>query len=237
MAAAEKKKQPGGAKAKAALVSLLGRTSPPLPPDAPGPESGAGAGVTLAGDHAQEAQLAGEEYGVQSQREDLKENPVWLQYVDREKKGYVLLDTVNTEDLPKWFYAQKNDYQPKERAGSRIVQLVWFGHPGDSPHDIRARKLVVRWDKVAPPDSVLRDRAISEKRPVWRWDYVCAGVHDRPPILTEQEMAVEEDGSGSESVGDGDGSDAGSNAGSEESEGSQATGIHRGRWDKCGDKC
>ncbi|KAJ7877540.1 hypothetical protein B0H14DRAFT_2567659 [Mycena olivaceomarginata] len=89
------------------------------------------------------------------------------------------------------FMKQKNDHKFKERTGSSIALLIWFGHPGDSPHDIRAKKLVLRRDKVAPPDSFLCARAIAEKRQVWRWDYVRTGVHDRPPILTEQEIVGE----------------------------------------------
>ncbi|KAK7013538.1 hypothetical protein R3P38DRAFT_2788427 [Favolaschia claudopus] len=119
-----------------AFNSLLRRPSPTLAPDAPGPEA-AGGGVPLSEDQAREALLAGEQYGVTSERDDINKTPLMLQTINREAEGYKLLDTINTEDLLKWFHNQ-----PKGHSESRVAKLTWFGHPGDSPHNIRARKFV-----------------------------------------------------------------------------------------------
>ncbi|KAF8150354.1 hypothetical protein K438DRAFT_1943661 [Mycena galopus ATCC 62051] len=227
----------GRAAAKKALTSLLHGT-PPLPPrDTMLPEKIVGCGVILDRDEARQAHLAEEDYGVPSQREDGREAPVWLQILDaeRERKGYVLLDTIHTEDMPKWFHDQKNDYQPKDHTESQIVKQIWFGHPGDSPHNIRARKLVIRWDKTAPAESRIRAMAIAGARPVLRWNYVCAGVHDRPPIYTTQELAALEEEEG-ENCGSGSESAKDSNTSNIESDGSEATGVHRHQWRKCGEE-
>ncbi|KAJ7180200.1 hypothetical protein C8R43DRAFT_941883 [Mycena crocata] len=166
---------------KAARESLWPSATASPDPEAPGPES-ASARVPLTGDLAQEARLADEDYGRPTERTEAESKPIWLQYIDREAKGWVHIDTVNTEDLPGWFVKQKNDYQRiGRRTESRCVHLNWFGHPGDSPHDIRARKFVARWAPQAPNGSELRTSAIRDKRPVWRWLYACAGVHDRAP--------------------------------------------------------
>ncbi|KAJ7743233.1 hypothetical protein DFH07DRAFT_979671 [Mycena maculata] len=228
----------GKAAVKKALDTLLPPKKKP-DPGAPGSESTTAGGVLLSGDEARQAQLAHEEYGVQSEREDGDERPVWLQKIDWEMKGWVLKDTINTEDLPKWFEDQKNDYQRRgKHTESRSVYLQWFGHPGDSPHNIRARKFVVRWQKEVTPESELRTRAVSQKQPVWRWLYVCTGVHDRPPLnekgeMLEQDDVLEllsEDGEGEDGASEG-----GSNAPASEQSGppEQET---RGRWKKCGDE-
>lgn len=72
--------------------------------------------------------------------------------------------------------------------------MKWFGHPGDSPHDIRARKFVVRWAHEIDPASDLRQHAVRNKLPVWRWTYLCAGVHDRDieDSKDDSEKVVEE---------------------------------------------
>ena len=95
----------GRQKLKEGLAKLLGPRSPILDPAQPGPESASG-GVKLTGDAARLAALADEDYGVQTERQETETSPVWLQHVDREAKGWVLLDTINTEDVPKWFEDQ-----------------------------------------------------------------------------------------------------------------------------------
>ena len=95
----------GRAKAKEKLAELFGRRTPTPDPADPGPESTTG-GVRLTGDLAREAALANEEYGVPSLRQDTNTTPVWLQSIKREAAGWVLVDTINTEDIPKWFEDQ-----------------------------------------------------------------------------------------------------------------------------------
>ncbi|KAJ7847913.1 hypothetical protein B0H14DRAFT_3453445 [Mycena olivaceomarginata] len=87
----------GKVKAKSALTRLLGSKSPPRALDSPGPESAIGSGVALSGEEARTTQLAGEEYGVPSERDDPREKPIWLQHVNRERDEWELVDTINTE--------------------------------------------------------------------------------------------------------------------------------------------
>ncbi|KAJ7630200.1 hypothetical protein FB45DRAFT_1027435 [Roridomyces roridus] len=65
-----------------------------------------------------------------------------------------------------------NDYYPREFHTSRVsAEITWFGHPGDSPHDIRARKMI---------------------RPTVRWTYACGGVHDG--VIPDDEDESKPDG-------------------------------------------
>lgn len=111
-----------------------------------------------------------------------------------------------------------------------------FGHPGDSPHDIRARKFVARWDKQASPESEVRADAIRNKRPVWRWIYVCAGVHDRVPPGEEVDSDDTASAAESHHSGSNRSTRTGSHdSGSEHSDNSGARGgKYRSRWKKCG---
>ncbi|KAF8139374.1 hypothetical protein K438DRAFT_1785737 [Mycena galopus ATCC 62051] len=161
----KKKKAPGDAPppwGRPALRKFASRA-----PDSPVSESAIGLGVALSGEERQATQLAGEEYGAPSERDNSKDKPIWLQSVNQDRDGWELVDIINTEDLPKWFHVQhyKNDYQPKGYYPSQITELHWFGHPGDSPHDVRARKFVVRWAKHVSVGSELRYEATKEDRP------------------------------------------------------------------------
>ncbi|KAJ6566654.1 hypothetical protein B0H19DRAFT_1257849 [Mycena capillaripes] len=148
--------------AKVLRERLLGPSTPPPDPAAPGPESVSG-GLPLSSDQAREVELADEDYGVQTERVEAGQNPVWLGKIDRDCDGWVLKDTINTEDLPKWFNDQKNDYLGRDHAESRLVEAKFFGHPGDSPYDIRARKFIVRWTKQATPESEARVNAVTNQ--------------------------------------------------------------------------
>ncbi|KAJ6526685.1 hypothetical protein B0H19DRAFT_1275539 [Mycena capillaripes] len=177
--------------AKVLRERLLGPSTPPPDPAAPGSESVSG-GLPLSSDQAREVELADEDYGVQTERVEAGQNPVWLGKIDRDRDGWVLKDTINTKDLPKWFNDQKNDYLGRDHAESRLVEAKFFGHPGDSPYDIRARKFIVRWTKQATPESEARVNAVTNQRPVLRWVYICSGVHDR---IDPDEEAEESEGS------------------------------------------
>ncbi|KAK7015046.1 hypothetical protein R3P38DRAFT_2544135 [Favolaschia claudopus] len=225
--------QRGKAALNAKIKKVLRPRSPTLPPDAPGPE--APGGLPLRGEEAHEALLAGEQYGVVSERIEAHEAPVMLKAINYTAQGYKLVDIINTENLPQWFHEQKNDYQPKEHSESQLVKLTWFGHPGDSPHNIRARKFVVRWASIASPEA--QEMAVSKNRPVWRWLYVCAGVHDRVPpdsgLDSVASQATTHQPSNEHSDA-GIGSDAASEA-IEDDENSEDSddGTARKRWNKC----
>ena len=42
-------------------------------------------------------------------------------------------------------FTQMNDYNAHKATFTDVVDIRWWGHPGDSPHDIRARQFVVKW--------------------------------------------------------------------------------------------
>ncbi|KAK7014376.1 hypothetical protein R3P38DRAFT_2545476 [Favolaschia claudopus] len=241
---------------KAGLSALLRSRSPSPSAPPPAPAHGS-AGLALSGEHARDTLLAQEEYGVASERVDRDQTPVWLQFIDHARQGYRKIATLNTEDLPAWFneqasdalvriycsshrcskFIQKNDYQPKSHSGCQVVKLVEFGHPGDSPNDIRARKLVVRWAHAASPE--LKERAIADKRPVWRWTYFCAGVHDLEPpptrggepLDTSSESESEEDEEDNEDEGK---ERRGKKKKVEIDDDDSNADESRGRWNKCG---
>ncbi|KAF8521303.1 hypothetical protein JB92DRAFT_3111193 [Gautieria morchelliformis] len=45
---------------------------------------------------------------------------------------------VLTTKLPDWFDAQYNDYNPYRLTTSAAVVQSWFGHPSNTPVDVRA---------------------------------------------------------------------------------------------------
>ena len=46
---------------------------------------------------------------------------------------------------------QYNDYNSRECKQGSAVDIVYMGHPGDSPRDARARRWVVEWRMHTPP--------------------------------------------------------------------------------------
>ncbi|KAJ7838950.1 hypothetical protein B0H14DRAFT_2788256 [Mycena olivaceomarginata] len=89
------------------------------------------------------------------------------------------MGSIPTEECPQWFDKQLNDYVTKRASFSQAVDIKWFGHPGDSEHDIRARKFIVRWSHyLANPDIDLRKQAVEKGKVVLRWKYHCSGLHD-----------------------------------------------------------
>ncbi|KAK7015716.1 hypothetical protein R3P38DRAFT_2637208 [Favolaschia claudopus] len=94
----------GKAAFNAAVKNVMRPRSPSLPPDVPGPE--APGGLPLSGEEAHEALLAGEQYGVASERIEAHQAPVMLQGINYTAQGYKLVDIINTEDLPQWFHEQ-----------------------------------------------------------------------------------------------------------------------------------
>ncbi|KAJ7174739.1 hypothetical protein C8R46DRAFT_1031343 [Mycena filopes] len=130
-----------------------------------------------------------------------------------------LVATIPTEDCPQWFDKQFNDYITKGPSLSESVNIKWFGHPGDSEHDIRARKFIVRWSKyLENPENDLRVDAVKKGKVVLRWKYYCAGVHDRD-IDEAAESEVSMKGSPAPSLS------------------ASASPEDVGRWNRCSGKC
>ncbi|KAG8942415.1 hypothetical protein FRC03_003246 [Tulasnella sp. 419] len=94
---------------------------------------------------------------------------------------------VPTEDLCQWFETELNDYLSYGKvAYSQSIKVTWINYPGDSPHDVRARPLVLRWnDDILDPAA--KDEAIKKRKPVFRSKFVCAGAHNRLPSDGDEE--------------------------------------------------
>ncbi|KAJ7476402.1 hypothetical protein B0H11DRAFT_2427045 [Mycena galericulata] len=169
---------------RAAIAKTFNKLRTALSPSPPPSEAipPATGGTRLTGEAAHTTLLASQSYGTRPERNDARERPVFLDKVANRKdaKARKLLATIPTEDCPQWFDNQYNDFVTKGPSVGRAVDVKWFGHPGDSAHDIRARKFVVRWSKyLGNPDIEMRKRAIKEEKVVCRWKYYCSGLHDR----------------------------------------------------------
>jgi hypothetical protein len=57
----------------------------------------------------------------------------------------------------------------------RVVALKWFGHPWDTPVDVRARPVIIRWPEKSDIKELRRAGAIVQGKVVHRWEYVCRG--------------------------------------------------------------
>ncbi|KAF8589640.1 hypothetical protein K439DRAFT_1612645 [Ramaria rubella] len=79
--------------------------------------------------------------------------PLFLERVAHDPPSWKLLGKIPTESLPDWFDAQHNDYNPQKCYPTCVVNVTWFGHPGDTPLD-----------------------AIAQGKVVYRWNYVCRGA-------------------------------------------------------------
>ncbi|EED82568.1 predicted protein [Postia placenta Mad-698-R] len=77
------------------------------------------------------------------------------------------------------------DEEMRMRSTSSVL-LDWFGHPGDSPRDVRAHSFAVRWHPVMVPSEDALTAAREERRPVLRWEYYCSGMHD---LVVDDEVA------------------------------------------------
>ncbi|KAF8589873.1 hypothetical protein K439DRAFT_1612438 [Ramaria rubella] len=126
---------------------------------------------------------------------------LFLDTIRRNKPEWKNLGCVNTVDIPHWFDAQHNDFNSwKAHVHSDCVTVSFFGHPGDSLVDIRARQFIVRWTEPSPLSLPAHEEAISQKRVVLRWEYRCRGicsVVDSPTDEgTQDDSSEDEAGSG-----------------------------------------
>ena len=56
------------------------------------------------------------------------------------------------------------------------VEIVFIGHPGDSPNDLRAQCLIVCWKEGGMLTSSDQDRFAAKGKIVLRATYYCQGV-------------------------------------------------------------
>jgi hypothetical protein len=94
-----------------------------------------------------------------------------------------------------------NDYNAYKTHFTDIVDVVWFGHPGDTPHNIRTHRFIIKWHTDSPLAAHARSSAIEDEKVVLHWEYVCHGtcLVDTPD---------EDDSENSEASGDSDRSEA-----------------------------
>ncbi|KAJ7877760.1 hypothetical protein B0H14DRAFT_2567628 [Mycena olivaceomarginata] len=202
---------------------VKGLSLSPEAPDSTAPSTG---GTILTGDATQATLLATRSYGIRSERREATSLPVFLD--DIKNKHRKLLATIPTENSTTWFDAQLNDFTAKGPSFTQAVDLKFFGHPGDSEFDVRARPFVVRWSRyLANPDSDLRKRAVQDRRVVARWKYHCSGLHDLDLGDLEETAAQ----SGSEPA-----SPPHSTAASLNESATVSQEDERNRWNKCGGK-
>ncbi|KAF8478764.1 hypothetical protein JB92DRAFT_2837943 [Gautieria morchelliformis] len=69
--------------------------------------------------------------------------PLLLDSVQRLAPVWKDVGHVLTTKLPDWFDAQCNDYNPYRATTSVSVDQSWFGHPNDTPVDVRARPFIL----------------------------------------------------------------------------------------------
>ncbi|KAF8517116.1 hypothetical protein JB92DRAFT_3113740 [Gautieria morchelliformis] len=91
--------------------------------------------------------------------------PVW------KDMGHVL-----TTKLPDWFDAQFNDYNPYRTITSVSVDKSWFGHPNDTPVDVRAQPFILFWNETSGLSLQGCEAAILQRRVVTRFEYKCRGA-------------------------------------------------------------
>ena len=116
---------------------------------------------------------------------------------------------------------QKNDYGCHTFKKARAAKIIWVGHPGDSPLDVRARQFVAQLDENSGISPEKMKRAIRDGRAILRWTLRCAGIHDmvpcpshetpasgdgsmHPPVNEEADGAEEEEEEEEEPLGAGD---------------------------------
>ncbi|KAJ7249980.1 hypothetical protein C8J57DRAFT_1239541 [Mycena rebaudengoi] len=132
-------------------------------------------GTPLSGDDAQITRLALLSEWPRFDREDTDILPLWLGIL-KDQDEHTLIATIYTEECPCWFEKQ---FKKKTHGYTSSCFVKSFGHPGDSPHDLRGRPFVVRWVDEMKPHVPVYEQAVRENRPLCCWTYVCAGMHDR----------------------------------------------------------
>ncbi|KIJ43275.1 hypothetical protein M422DRAFT_253479 [Sphaerobolus stellatus SS14] len=120
-----------------------------------------------------------------------------LNKINRPGPVWKHLGVVHTVDLPYWFDSQLNDYNVKRFTHTYVVDIRWFGYPGDSPNDLRARSFIVRWADRSPLPPENRGLLEKEKAPLLRWEFGCRGI-----CAITEEAASEESESISQSEGE-----------------------------------
>ncbi|KAE8190976.1 hypothetical protein A4X06_0g6723 [Tilletia controversa] len=85
-----------------------------------------------------------------------------IQKVRRRNKGkhikWKLVTSSKTQHVYQWFESQRNDYSSQAMQTTSWVDVIWVGHPGNSPKDLSARAWFVQLDKnLNQQETQLRD--------------------------------------------------------------------------------
>ncbi|KAF8508400.1 hypothetical protein JB92DRAFT_3194679 [Gautieria morchelliformis] len=122
----------------------------------------------------------------------LQDGPLLLDSVQRLAPVWKDVGHVLTTKLPDWFDAQCNDYNPYRATTSVSVDQSWFGHPNDTPVDVRARPFILFWNETSGLSLQGREAAILQRRVVARFEYKCRGacalVSDTSDSATESDQ-------------------------------------------------
>ncbi|RPD52008.1 hypothetical protein L227DRAFT_568887, partial [Lentinus tigrinus ALCF2SS1-6] len=179
--------------------------------------------------------------------------PFFLDIPDR-AAPWRLLHTTPAFEAYQWFDAQYNDYVIRAFKKTESVEIIWIGHPGDSPLDVRARAFVVRWKSGSGLSTPEKAAAIQSARPVLRWELCCAGVHDKVvgegPVIArpsngsdpkageqaDESAAADGDPDGEPESEDDDDESLGDAGDGSEDDDEEVEGEYRGRWNRCGNK-
>jgi hypothetical protein len=76
-----------------------------------------------------------------------------------------------------------NDYNVQRATSTDVVDIVWFGHPGDSPHDVHTHQFIMKWHTDTALSKLARLVAMEDKWTVLRWEYFCCSVCS---VITER---------------------------------------------------
>jgi len=76
---------------------------------------------------------------------------------------------------------------------TEAVTIDWFGHPGDTPNDVRARRFIVKWREGSILSTQERKRMAEMGKVVLRWEYKCRGICSLPPSGVSREGREEDD--------------------------------------------
>ncbi|KAF8579080.1 hypothetical protein K439DRAFT_1620826 [Ramaria rubella] len=86
-----------------------------------------------------------------------------------------LVGKIPTDNLPDWFDAQKNDFNPHKSFSTRAVKLMWFRHSGDT-FGCLARPFIIHWSSESDLSDHGHAEAIASARVVYWWEYACRGT-------------------------------------------------------------
>lgn len=105
----------------------------------------------------------------------------------RRGKAWRKIATVPTRMLYQWFESQTNDFSSKEQLTVPWVNVIYVGHPGDSPRDISARPFFI--DFAPSANELERSMAMKSGGVVLRHYFECMGLCEAQVIKGDKQKA------------------------------------------------